>query len=100
VVSAVVDADLRGERSPAGRPTLHPHADPGRRRLHPRAVVAGHKNNNRPDDPAILAALTELHDLALARIGENTPLPNILDLGYLPACCAITPPRSYRTWSA
>jgi glyoxylase-like metal-dependent hydrolase (beta-lactamase superfamily II) len=30
-------------------------------------------------------ALTELHDLALARIGENMPLPNILDLGYLPA---------------
>jgi len=47
--------------------------------------VASHKNKNRPDDPAILAALTELHDLALARIGENTPLPNILDLGYLPA---------------
>ena len=22
--------------------------------LHPRAVVAGHKNKNRPDDPAIL----------------------------------------------
>jgi hypothetical protein len=26
-----------------------------------------------------------LYEFALARIGENTPLPNILDLGYLPA---------------
>src|SRR5579864_3628092 len=30
-------------------------------------------------------ALTELHEFALARIGENMPLPNILDVGYLPA---------------
>ena len=30
-------------------------------------------------------ALTELHEFALARITENTPLPHILDLGYLPA---------------
>ena len=30
-------------------------ADPDRvAALHPRAVVAGHKNKNRPDDPAIL----------------------------------------------
>ncbi len=31
------------------------------------------------------AALTELHEFALARIGENVPLPHILDIGYLPA---------------
>jgi hypothetical protein len=30
-------------------------------------------------------ALTELHEYALARIGENMTLPHILDLGYLPA---------------
>jgi glyoxylase-like metal-dependent hydrolase (beta-lactamase superfamily II) len=30
-------------------------------------------------------ALTELHEFALARIGENMPLPDILDRGYLPA---------------
>jgi len=30
-------------------------------------------------------ALTELREFALARIGENMPLPHILDLGYLPA---------------
>ena len=30
-------------------------------------------------------ALTELHGFALARIGENVPLPRILDFGYLPA---------------
>jgi hypothetical protein len=30
-------------------------------------------------------ALTELHEFALARIGENMPLPHILDRGYLPA---------------
>jgi Alkyl sulfatase dimerisation len=30
-------------------------------------------------------ALTELHRFALARIGDNVPLPHILDFGYLPA---------------
>jgi hypothetical protein len=30
-------------------------------------------------------ALTELHEFALARIGENMTLPPILDLCYLPA---------------
>ena len=30
-------------------------------------------------------ALTELREFALARIGENMPLPQILDIGYLPA---------------
>ncbi len=30
-------------------------------------------------------ALTEVHGFALARIGENVPLPHILDFGYLPA---------------
>lgn len=59
------------------------------RELAPRQLVEGHTTLT--DNFTIEAlsglepALTELHDFVLARIGENMPLPHILDLGYLPA---------------
>jgi glyoxylase-like metal-dependent hydrolase (beta-lactamase superfamily II) len=59
------------------------------RELAPRQLIAGHTTLT--DNFTIEAlsglepALTELHELVLARIGENMPLPHILDLGYLPA---------------
>jgi hypothetical protein len=37
-----------------------------------------------PDTEVIASAAFQLHTFALARIGENLPLPRILDLGYLP----------------
>src|ERR1700759_4295171 len=59
------------------------------RRLAPRRLIQGHTTLTETFTIETLTGLepglTELHDLALARIGENTPLPNILDLGYLPA---------------
>src|SRR5690348_5485979 len=59
------------------------------RQLAPRRLIQGHttltENFTIETLTGLEPALTELHDLALARIGENTPLPNILDLGYLPA---------------
>jgi len=59
------------------------------RQLAPRQLIAGHttltENFTIETLTGLEPALTELHDLALARIGENTPLPDILDLGYLPA---------------
>lgn len=59
------------------------------RELAPRQLVAGHTTltENFSTD-AVLGlepALTQLHAFALARIGENAPLPHILDAGYLPA---------------
>jgi glyoxylase-like metal-dependent hydrolase (beta-lactamase superfamily II) len=59
------------------------------RELAPRQLIQGH--TTLPETFTIEAltglepALTELHEFALARIGENMPLPNILDVGYLPA---------------
>ena len=59
------------------------------RELAPRQLVEGHTTLT--DNFTIEAlsglepALTELHEFVLARIGENMPLPHILDLGYLPA---------------
>jgi glyoxylase-like metal-dependent hydrolase (beta-lactamase superfamily II) len=59
------------------------------RELAPRQLIAGHttitENFTIEALTGLEPALTELHELALARIGENMPLPNILDLGYLPA---------------
>jgi|SRR5271165_598784 len=59
------------------------------RQLAPRRLIQGHttltENFTVETLTGLEPALTELHDLALARIGENMPLPNILDLGYLPA---------------
>jgi len=58
------------------------------RDLAPRQLVAGHTTltENFPIEAltGLEPALTELHEFALARIGENMPLPSILDLGYLP----------------
>jgi len=58
------------------------------RDLAPRQLIAGHttltENFTVETLTGLEPALTELHEFALARIGENTPLPNILDLGYLP----------------
>ena len=59
------------------------------RQLAPRRLIQGHttltENFTIETLTGLEPALTELHDLALARIGENMPLPNILDIGYLPA---------------
>jgi glyoxylase-like metal-dependent hydrolase (beta-lactamase superfamily II) len=59
------------------------------RELAPRQLIEGHTTLT--DNFTIQAvaglepALTELYEFALARIGENLPLPHILDRGYLPA---------------
>ena len=59
------------------------------RELAPRQLIAGHttltENFTIETLTGLEPALTELHEFALARIGENIPLPNILDVGYLPA---------------
>jgi glyoxylase-like metal-dependent hydrolase (beta-lactamase superfamily II) len=59
------------------------------RDLAPRQLIAGHTTLTENFSIGALVglepALTELHEFALARIAENMPLPNILDLGYLPA---------------
>jgi hypothetical protein len=59
------------------------------RELAPRQLIAGHTTltENFPIGTltGLEPALTELHEFALAKIGENMPLPHILDLGYLPA---------------
>src|SRR6266700_748547 len=59
------------------------------RELAPRQLIQGHTTLTENFTIEALAglepALTELHEFALARIGENMTLPHILDLGYLPA---------------
>jgi hypothetical protein len=74
------------------------------RQLAPRRLIQGHTTLTENFTIETLTgpepALTELHDLALARIGENTPLPNILDLCYLPALLRDHPAAVVRTWSA
>src|SRR4029079_6103458 len=59
------------------------------RELAPRQLIEGHTTLT--DNFTIQAvtglepALTDLHEFALARIGERMTLPHILDLAYLPA---------------
>jgi glyoxylase-like metal-dependent hydrolase (beta-lactamase superfamily II) len=59
------------------------------RELAPRQLVQGHttltENFTIETLTGLEPALTELRAFTLARIGENILLPNILDLGYLPA---------------
>jgi glyoxylase-like metal-dependent hydrolase (beta-lactamase superfamily II) len=59
------------------------------RDLAPRQLIQGHttltENFTIESLAGLEPALTELHDFALAKIGENMTLPHILDLGYLPA---------------
>jgi glyoxylase-like metal-dependent hydrolase (beta-lactamase superfamily II) len=59
------------------------------RELAPQQLIQGHTTLTETFTIEALTglepALTELHEFALARIGENMPLPNILDVGYLPA---------------
>jgi glyoxylase-like metal-dependent hydrolase (beta-lactamase superfamily II) len=59
------------------------------RELAPRQLIQGHITLTQNFTIEALAglepALTELHEFALARIGENMTLTHILDLGYLPA---------------
>jgi glyoxylase-like metal-dependent hydrolase (beta-lactamase superfamily II) len=59
------------------------------RALGPRQLIEGHttltENFTIEAVAGLEPALTELHEFALARIGENMPLPHILDIGYLPA---------------
>jgi glyoxylase-like metal-dependent hydrolase (beta-lactamase superfamily II) len=59
------------------------------RELAPRQLIAGHTTLTENFTIETLAglepALTELHEFALAQIGENMPLPHTLDRGYLPA---------------
>jgi glyoxylase-like metal-dependent hydrolase (beta-lactamase superfamily II) len=58
------------------------------RALAPRQLIAGHTTITENFTIEVLAgvepALTELHDFVLARINENMPLAEILDLAYLP----------------
>jgi hypothetical protein len=59
------------------------------RALAPRQLIAGHTTLTENFTIEVLAgvepALTELREFVLARIAENMPLPDILDLAYLPA---------------
>jgi glyoxylase-like metal-dependent hydrolase (beta-lactamase superfamily II) len=59
------------------------------RDLAPRLLIGGHttltENFTIEALTGLEPALTELREFALAQIGENTTLPRILDLGYLPA---------------
>ena len=59
------------------------------RELAPRQLIAGHTTltENFPIEAltGLEPALTELHEFALAKIDENLPLPNLLDIAYLPA---------------
>jgi hypothetical protein len=59
------------------------------RELAPRQLIEGHTTLTETFTIEAVAglepALTDLHEFALARIGENVPLPHILDMGYLPA---------------
>jgi glyoxylase-like metal-dependent hydrolase (beta-lactamase superfamily II) len=59
------------------------------RDLAPRQLIEGHTTltDNFTIDAltGLEPALTDLYQFALDRISENTPLPHILDLGYLPA---------------
>ena len=66
----------------AGHTAVHPRAGPpaAHRGSHHADRELHHRGPGWPEP-----ALTELHEFALARIGENMPLPHILDLGYLPA---------------
>src|SRR6266851_2083076 len=59
------------------------------RELAPRQLIQGHttltENFTIEALTGLEPALTELHEFALAKIGETMTLPHILDLGYLPA---------------
>jgi hypothetical protein len=59
------------------------------RELAPRQLIEGHTTLTENFTIEALAglepALAELHEFALGRLGENMPLPHILDQGYLPA---------------
>jgi glyoxylase-like metal-dependent hydrolase (beta-lactamase superfamily II) len=59
------------------------------RELGPRQLIEGHttltENFTIEAVAGLEPALTELHEFTLARIGESMPLPDILDIGYLPA---------------
>jgi glyoxylase-like metal-dependent hydrolase (beta-lactamase superfamily II) len=59
------------------------------RALAPRQLIAGHTTLTENFTIEVLAgvepALTELREFVLARIAENMPLPDILELAYLPA---------------
>ena len=58
------------------------------RQLRPRQLIAGHttltENFTIEAVAGLEPALTDLHEFALARIGENMPLAHILDACYLP----------------
>ena len=59
------------------------------RELAPRQIIEGHttltENFTIEALTGLQPALSELHEFALDRIGQNMSLPHILDLGYLPA---------------
>src|SRR5260370_34079254 len=59
------------------------------RELAPRQLIQGHTTLTETFTIEALTglepALTQLPEFALARIGEKMPLPNILDVRYLPA---------------
>src|SRR5260370_274469 len=85
VMMTYVGVPFIAEGSPEGlRDTLR-----SIRELAPRQLIQGHTTLTETFTIEALAglepALTELHEFALAKIRENIPLPNTLDLGYLPA---------------
>jgi glyoxylase-like metal-dependent hydrolase (beta-lactamase superfamily II) len=59
------------------------------RELAPRQLIEGHttltENFTIEAVAGLEPALTQLHEFAVARIGQNMPLAHILDIGYLPA---------------
>src|SRR6266851_4008933 len=85
VMMPYVGAPFTAEGSPEGLlETLRYIRD-----LAPRQHIEGHttltENFTIDALTGLEPALTELHEFALARIGENMTLPHILDLAYLPA---------------
>ena len=80
---------------------LGPERLPYIRELAPRQLIQGHitltQNFTIEAVASLEPARTELHQFALARLGENLTLPHILDLGYRPALLRDHPARSCRT---
>jgi glyoxylase-like metal-dependent hydrolase (beta-lactamase superfamily II) len=85
VMMPYLGVPFTAEGSPEGLLEILRHI----RVLAPRQLIQGHttltENFTIEAVAGLEPALTELHEFALARIGENMLLPHILDLGYLPA---------------
>src|SRR5216683_722903 len=84
VMMPYLGAPFRAEGSPEGLLETLRYI----RELAPRQLIQGHttltENFTIEALTGLEPALTELHEFALARIGENMTLPHILDRGHLP----------------